>query len=331
MSNAGEVIVVVGVLALILVGITIGSIYLNQCTFGCGDSMRVRVQSIGLLTHPTDNVLFGWEWLFGRPADEIVIMLGSGWCNTKSDQEHSLKEGEIIRYPDVGINTFYQKGFSFRLEEKDSGLEGRDDYSKFVHVSDEKMANIRETFDNGLAEHINLDFLVTVKGQNIFQEQRWFGFLAENLCISAMDFLTGPFTSKLFKFGSKLIFNARDIAKLYNVVKIQYKSGQLTKKSIFKSLIIYQIREGLKDGFLGPIKSHLLEFIKDLALNQTHLEEQIKAIVNGDLGTYGQLYNELDTRASFVGSLTDKLEFCLSDILPPSRDALYYVNFAVTR
>ena len=190
---------------------------------------------------------------------------------------------------------------------------------------------MREAFDNGMAEYITLDYLVTVKGRNIFQENKWFGFLVENLCIGAMDFITGPWTSKLFKLGRTIVFKSGDIARLYNTVKLQYKSGLLTKKCIFKSLITYQIREGVKDGFFGPIKSHMKDFVKDWALNQTHLDEQIMAIVKGDPGSYAQLNNETDSRAGFLRGLTDKLEFCLSDILPPSRDALYHVDFAVTR
>ena len=329
-DDAQAVTIVVGVAVLIFVGIPLGSIYLNQCIFGCGDSLHMRVGSIRLLTHPTDNVLFGWEWLFGRPSDEISIVIASGWCSARSRHAQKIKEGEIT-YPDVEINTFFHHGLTFRLEERDGGLEGRNDYSEYVNVPDEKMTSIREAFDNGLAEYINLDYLVTVKGRNIFQENRWFGFLAENLCIDAMSFLTGPLTSKLFKFGKTIIFKAGDIAKLYRTVKLQYKSGLITKKSIFKSLITYQIREGLKDGFIGPIKSHVKDFIKDWALNQTHLDEQIKAIIKGNPGAYVELSSEIDTRAGFLGSLTDKLEFCLADILPPSRDALYHVNFAVTR
>lgn len=331
MSGDGQAVaIVVGVAALIFVGIPLGSIYLNQCTFGCGNSLHVRVGSIRLLTHPTDNVLFGWEWLFGRPSDEISIVISSGWCSARSQRAQKIKEGEIT-YPDVDINTFFHYGFTFRLEERDGGLEGSNDYSEFVNVPEEKMSSMREAFENGLAEYITLDYLVTVKGRNIFQEIRWFGFLAENLCIDAMDFITGPWTSKLFKLGRTVVFKAGDIAKLYNTVKLQYKNGLLTKKSIFKSLITYQIREGLKDGFFKPLKSHMKDLVKDWALNQTHLDEQILAIVKGDSSSYGQLNGEIDSSAGFLGKLTDKLEFCLSDILPPSRYALYHVNFAVTR
>ena len=329
-SEAQAVATVVGVILLILVGIPVGSIYLNQCVFGCGDSLHFRVGSIRLLTHPTDNVLFGWEWLFGKPSDEITIVISSGMCSARSRHWQKIKEGEV-KYPDVEINTYFHYGLTFRLEEKDGGLEGRDDYSEYVNVPEEKMASMREAFDNGLAEYINLDYLVTVKGRNFFQENRWFGFLAENICIGTMDFITGPWASKLFKFGKTLLFKASDIAKLYKTVKLQYKSGLITKKSIFKSLIIFQIKEGLKDGFIKPLKSHVFNYIKDLALNQTHLDEQIMAIVNGNSIEYGGLDLELDKRAGFLGGLTDKLEFCLSDILPPSRDALYHVNFAVTR
>ena len=331
MGDDGQVVAgVICVVVLILVGIPCGSIYLNQCVFGCGDSLHVRVTGIRLLTHPTDNVLFGWEWLFGKPHDEIRIHVFSGWCSARTRGVQRIKEGGYIT-PDVEINTYFDNGFSFRLEEQDGGLEGKNDYSKYVNVPEEKMASMREAFDNKLTEHIALDYLVTVKGRNIFQENRWFGFLAENLCINVLDFITGPWTSKLFKLGKTIVFKSREIARLYKTVKQLYKRGELTKKSIFKALITHLIREGVKDGFFGSIKDHVMDSIKDWALNQTHVDEQIMTIVKGDPVSYVQLNSEIDTGAGFLGGLTDKLEFCLSGILPPSRDALYHVSFGVTR
>ena len=72
---------------------------------------------------------------------------------------------------------------------------------------------------------------MAVKGGDIFQENRWFGFLAENLCINVLDFITGPWTSKAI--DKLVLFKSGDMARLYKTVKTQYQAGTLTKKSLF--------------------------------------------------------------------------------------------------
>lgn len=192
---------IVGVVLCVVVGILVGvpilSIWINQCIVGAGDSLHVEADTIHLLSAPTDNVLFGWEWLWGKPSDEISLKIYSGIC-IAANHPRKIQEGQKLNF-DLSINTFFDTGFSFQIEEFDSGFEGANDYSEIIEVSGDRLDKIREAFDNGIMNYVKLDYAVTVKGANIFQEHQWFGFLAENLCVSALDFVFGPRTSKIAK------------------------------------------------------------------------------------------------------------------------------------
>ena len=49
------------------------------------------------------------------------------------------------------------------------------------------------------------------------------------------------------------------------------------------------------------------------------------------LSTYKEVHQEISKWAGYIERITDSLEFCLSEVWPPSQDALYYVNVTVSR
>ena len=332
---------VVIVVLLILGGVPILSIWINQCIVGAGDSLHVHADYVHLTTRPTDNVLFGWEFIFGKPADEISLKMWSGIC-AATHFPMDIQEGQKLAYGDtVSINTFFRMGFQFQLEEHDSLFEGANDYSEVVEVSEDKMNLIRLAFDNGIATSVELNYTVTVKGANIFQEHKWFGFLADNLCVSAIDFVFGPWTGKAF---AKALLKSGDMAKLYNKLKLQYQSGTISKGSIFKAFLTYQMKEGAKQAVTKPTRQNMLDAASNWAMNQTSLDENINEMVTTlkergvyaasgqeGLDLYREVNSELDKLSSLLGQVTDHLEFCLSEVLPPSRDARYDVKLTVTR
>ena len=332
--------VVLSVVICVLIGVSFLGIWINQCIVGAGDSLHVQTDTIHLMSRPTDNVFLGWEWLWGKPTDEISLKLYSGIC-AATNHPKKIEEGQKLNF-DASINTFFGSGFAFQLEEFDSGFEGANDYSETIEVSADKLDKIREAFDNGIMNYVELDYTVTVKGANIFQENRWFGFLAENLCVSALDFVFGPWTSKVF--AKAIIFKSGDMAKLYNTVRKQYESKTITKASVFKSVLTYQLKSGAKMAVKKPLQRNMAELAREWALNQTLLDEAVEETVTSlkesavfavsgkeGLDLYREVNAELDELANYLGRLTDKLEFCLSEVLPPSKDALYHVALTVTR
>lgn len=333
--------VIVSVVVCVLVGVPILSIWISQCIVGAGDSLHVEADTIHLLSTPTDNVLFGWEWLWGKPSDEISLKMVSGIC-AAANHPREIKENQKLNF-DLSINTFFDKGFSFQLEEFDLGFEGANDYSEIIEVSGDRLDNIREAFDNGIMNYVKLDYSMTVKGANIFQEHQWFGFLAENLCVSALDFVFGPRTSKIAKTA---LLKSRDIAKLYKTIRYEHKIGTIKKGSAFKSMLTYELKYRAKNAVtvVEPFKDNMLDLMKGWALNQTMLDENVgemtTSLIEGavyaasgeeGLNLYREVNDELDKLSNYLERLTDKLEFCLSDVWPPSRDALYHVALTVTR
>ena len=332
----------VAVVLVVLAGVIVLSIWISQCHVGAGDSLHVQADSVHLLTRPTDNVLFGWDSVFGRPSDEISLKMSSGWCSA-SHRPLEIKQDQKLEYGDtVSINTWFRMGFKFQLEEDDSGFEGANDYSEVTEVSEAKMDLIRFAFDNGIANKFELDYTVTVKGANIFQENKWFGFLADNLCVSALDFAFGPWTRQAF--GKALLFKSGDMAKLYKTLRLQYQAGTITKGSIFKSVLTYQIKAGGKKAIINPLRQNMVDIASEWALNQTSLDENINEMVTDlkeggvyaatgqrGLDLYREVNSELDKLSNLLGQVTDALEFCLSEVLPPSQDARYHVAFTVTR
>ena len=352
MSEAGVCTTIVGIVILAIIGIPIIGVYVNQCQLGYGDSLHVQVVNVTLNTKPTDNVAFGAEWLFGKPADEISVHLQSGMCKN-SNPPRDIQERQTIRFYDtLTINTFFRKGFTFWLEEADSWFEGSDDISEETHVTSSQLDIIRHAFDTGAMDMVEIDHLVTVEGKNIFQEHTWFGFLAENLCISALDFVTGPWGTRALlstagksvgkKGPTAFLLNDKDIAKIYNKVKDQHKSGALTKSSIFKAVVTYQVREGAKHSVKGPLKSNAIDLISEWALDQTMLDEEIKDFVHtmteqgiyeatgqDGLEIYNAVNEEMAMWGGYMATITDSLEFCLSEVIPDARDAVYSVRMTI--
>ena len=308
----------------------------------------MEVDSVHLSNHPTDNVLFGWEWLFGKPADEISVNIHSGMCSATTHPQDIQEDQTIKFWPALAINTFFGNGFSFRLEESDSGIEGKDDYSDPVHFKSYQLSDIRDAFDEGRVNYVQLSYAVTVKGANIFQENSWFGFIADNLCINVLDVIAGPWTGKTI--GKALLFRSGDMAKLYRAVKTQYKAGSLTKKSLFKALLTYQVKAGTKKAARKAATGLMTESVKQWALDKTQLDEKLNEIstalkdevtemkedavyaVSGEegLNIYKEVNEEIAMLAGVMETVTDTLEFCLSEVWAPSTDALYYVNITIS-
>ena len=335
---------------ILLITLIVTCIYVSQCVTGTGDSVHVHVDSLHLASHPTDNVLFGWEWLFGKPADEISVAISSGWCKA-STEPRDIHENDVITFgDDLAINTFLGQGFSFRLQEVDSGLEGSDDFSEPVYVAPHKLNAMREAFDHDITDHMQLSYHVTVKGANIFQEIKWLGFIANHLCINVLDFIAGPWTGKALAVGKAIVFKSGDIAKLYKAISVPFKAGTLTKETVFKAVLAYQLKAGLAASVKRPLKRKMAEHVKEWVLSKTTLDETIAEIDHqiddaitemkegavyaaaGEEGVnlYRAINEEIAEASRFLASLTDSLEFCLTEILPPSRNALYVVDITVS-
>ncbi|XP_038073711.1 uncharacterized protein LOC119741862 [Patiria miniata] len=343
MSGEGAVCTCVSVVVGILIFGVVFGLWVDQCQLGHGSSLNVRVNNVTLTTHPTDNVFLGWESLFGMPADEIAVNIHSAALCSASTKPRDIYEGQTLQFGDsLSINSFYTAGVSFWLTEADSFFEGADDLSQVIEIPSSQMDSMRETLDNGAADYIRLDYAVVVEGRNIFQENSWFGFLAENLCVSALDFVFGPWTSKAV--GKAALLKSGDMAKLYKTVKLEHKAGTLTKKSLYKALITYQFRAGAKSAVINPAISNGNEMVKEWAMDQTMLDEQIRDTVTylkekavftatgqEGLDIYRAVNEEIDKWAGYLDTLTDSLEFCLAEVLPPSQDALYHVSLTVTR
>jgi|LakMenEpi03Aug12_release.lakeMendotaPanAssembly.Ray.scaffolds.fasta_scaffold1927747_2 hypothetical protein len=73
---------------------------------------------------------------------------------------------------------------------------GKDDGGKY-EISKDQLARFREAIDNGLVDHIDIKARITVKGGDVFTENKLLGFISKNLCVSALDFATGPWTSSI--------------------------------------------------------------------------------------------------------------------------------------
>ncbi|XP_038073927.1 uncharacterized protein LOC119742005 [Patiria miniata] len=336
---------IVGIIFVVLGGIAVFGLWMDQCQLGHGDSLNIQVDQVTLLSPPTDNVFLGWESLFGKPADEISVNIHSAVLCGHATKAQEIFEGETLRFGEsLSINSFFNYGVSFWLEESDGGFEGADDLSQVVEIPRSQMDSMRTTLDSGAADYIQLNYSVVVEGRNIFQENSWFGFLAENLCVSALDFVFGPWTGKAV--GKAVLFNAGDMAKLYNAVKLEHKVGTLTKKSLMKSVVTYQFRVGAKKAVVKPFQRNVIAMLKEWAMNQTMLDEEITNTVNylkeqevytdndqldKGLDIYRTVNDELGKLAGYLDSLTDSLEFCLAEILPPSEDALYYLSMTVRR
>ena len=335
---------------ILVMSLVMSCIYVSQCVIGLGESVHVHVDSLHLASHPTDNVLFGWEWLFGKPADEITVAISSGLCKA-STEPRDIHEDDVITFSDnLTINTFFGQGFSFRLQEIDSGLEGDDDFSEPVYIAPHKLNAMREAFDNDVTDHIQLSYHVTVKGANIFQEVKLLGFLAENLCINVLDFIAGPWTGKALAVGKAIAFKSNDIAKLYKAISKPFKAGKLTKQTVYKAVLAYQLKAGAMASDKRPLKRKMTEYVKEWLLSKTTLDETINDInqqiddaitglkesavyaAAGEDGVdlYQAINEEIAEASRFLASLTDSLEFCLSEILPPSKDALYIVDITVS-
>lgn len=249
---------------------------------GNGDSVNVRVDNVTLLSAPTDNVFLGWESLFGKPADEISVHLSSGLCRA-SNEPREIKQGQTITFGhSLSINTFYTHGVDFRLQEADGGFEGKDDYSETLSVPKEKIARIRSMLDEDFSDFVQLDYTATVKGANLFQKQSILGFFAENLCINAVDFISGPWTGigrKLItttagsKFKKLALMKSGDIARLYKTIGKAYSEKKLTKQVFFKAVMTYQFCAGVKASLKKPAQRKAKDLVKEWALNQTELDE----------------------------------------------------------
>lgn len=109
-------------------------------------------------------------------------------------------------------------------------------------------------------------------------------------------------------------------------------------------MLTYELKHRAKNAVVEPFKDNMLDLMKGWALNQTMLDENVgemtTSLIEGavyaasgeeGLNLYREVNDELDKLSNYLERLTDKLEFCLSEILPPSRDALYHVAFTVTR
>ena len=328
-------------------------------------SLRINLEKVTLTSRPTDNVFLGWESLFGKPADEIVANLESKRCYARS-KVREIKQGmTLYYYNSLFLKSFRAEPIKFWLSEEDGGLEGKNDLSQLITIPRRKMDAIRNYLNDDRNGWFELDYLVTVKGQNIFQEHKWFGFIAGNLCINVLDFVTGPWTGPGFtllrKVSRKTIgrFRSGQITQLYKTIKRPYAIGsrfnkKQLKQKFFKAVMTYQFREGLKSLVKGAgrrAKKNMQDEVKAWVLNETGInemkreirmliEEAVKegiyavggrTLLEKTLKIYNTVTKQLDKFGAWFQKITDAFEFCLSDILPPARDAAYHVYFTVNK
>ena len=176
-------------------------------------SLEIKLEKLTLKSAPTDNVFLGWEFLFGTPADEIVANLESKKCYTRS-KAREIKQGQTLSFGNsVTLKSFREEPIKFWLTEEDGGFGGKNDLSELVTISKERMDIMREFLNNNPDSYYELDEAVTVQGQNIFKENVWFGFIADNLCINVLDIALGPWTG----IGKKLAIAAAHQNKVKSI------------------------------------------------------------------------------------------------------------------
>ncbi len=177
-------------------------------------SLEIKLEKLTLKTAPTDHAFFG------TPADEIVANLESKKCYTRSKMKE-IKQGQTLyfRHP-VTLKSFREEPIKFWLTEEDGGFEGKNDFSELATISKERMDIMREFLNNNPDGYYELDEAVTVKGQNIFEDHVWFGFLADNLCINVLDIALGPWTG----IGKKLAITAAHRHKVKFIGKFQSRN-----------------------------------------------------------------------------------------------------------
>lgn len=182
-------------------------------------SLEIRLEKLTLKSEPTDVILFGWEFLFGAPADEIVANLESKKCYTRSKTKE-IKEGQTLYFGDsVTLKSFREEPIKFWLTEQDAG---KNDLSELVTISKERMDVMREFLNNNPGSYWELDESVTVEGRDIYDDYHWFGFVASNLCINFLDIALGPWTG----IGKKLAMTsaAKNKLNIWGVGKFQSKN-----------------------------------------------------------------------------------------------------------
>ncbi len=134
---------------------------------------------------------------------------------------------------------------------------------------------------------------------------------------------------------------------MYDTIKKEHAAGTLTKRKFFKAVMTYEFREAfkLKNVLKSGVKTssnNIGEGVKELAFGD--LQAQIKAMIDEAvqkgiyelLGAqardiYIEVNKALDQFSSLMEKVTSALEFCLSDIYPPGRDALYHAYFTVKK
>jgi len=232
-----------------------------------------------------------------------------------------------------------------------------DDLSEPYSISSKQLAVFRRQLTSGVMSHVDIDHTFLVKGGSVWTENRLLGFAAGFLCVNAVDFVLGPWTSKLFKAG-KLALNAKKVAKTYKGVHKAYEAGKLTKKSIGKQLLAYQLREGAKRSITEPAKDALKEDALMYLKDQTSVDEYLSQTLScwdaqkeewyeegkdylseqGEVGNVAvnmleigeAVHEELDNLANAFAELSDAMEFCLTDIGGGNVDAPYHLEMTLT-
>eukprot|EP00746_Dinoflagellata_sp_MGD_P007464 gnl/MRDRNA2_/MRDRNA2_114776_c0_seq1.p1 gnl/MRDRNA2_/MRDRNA2_114776_c0~~gnl/MRDRNA2_/MRDRNA2_114776_c0_seq1.p1 ORF type:complete len:545 (-),score=92.78 gnl/MRDRNA2_/MRDRNA2_114776_c0_seq1:270-1904(-) len=300
-----------GILWITAGGLVFGC-YQDQCNAGNGPVMTFEIHRLQLIGPPTD----------ADSEDEITIHASCGMCSLKTD-ELTMKAGQI-RDISFTINTFFNKPFEAHLVDADEGFEGADDESEKYFLTSEQLAVYRHMLYTGQVEKIDIMETVVVKGGNIFSENPLLGFISDVLCVSAVDFVLGPWLGKILKvgmpgskvlgkvggrlagkagekFARKLPLQAGGILPFLQAYDAAYAAGKVSRMDIAKLMINHQLKGGFKAGVKDTVKWKVVGKGVDAAMNQTAVDEYL----DKTMGCYQDDLWELYTGGKSEGRARD--------------------------
>lgn len=309
----------VALFVVIVLGVICGvsGIYQDQCVTGNG-ALRVHVDSIHLLTKPTDSSLFNTH-------DEILIVMKSGVTNdapicqyaVSEDKHYSMAKGDRILTKGVEVNSFYDWPIHIQLVELDSGLTGDDDKSNMYTFSSNQLAHLRYAIHHGYITKYKIIRTLTVKGGNVFTENKIMGLIAPLLCISVFDLVSG---ASKYKAVAKVqhAIDATTIGRAYS--HVFDKINKVDKTVSYGMIGMDIITTGscdydcLFDAIYSHDRSYTLEALRPFA---------------ADISSYDTMFDYYFDTSDVLAKISEHMEICLNQFAG-AYDARYTLQMHIT-
>lgn len=286
----------------------LSGVYHDQCVAGNG-ALTVHIDAIRLVSQATDSSWFD-------SSDEVQIFMGSGvtpdapmckYAPENREDFYSMSEGQRHVVEHVKMNSFYDWPIYIKLVELDSGLLGADDESEMYKISSKQLAHIRYAIHQGYIKKYKLSRVLTVKGGNIFSENKVLGLIAPLLCVSVFDVFPG-----IGQTVTRAIDSTR-VGRAYHAV--YRRLGKVDKGLAYSMIGMEMITQGCSEDCLynalhGKKRGTTLELLKPYATQ-----------ANGFRKLYDHYYSAMEVAAQ----VSDYLEICLNEFVGEASDARYKV------